>query len=1232
MTVGKRGVILLIACMILLVPTVFAIDLTPTYWWTFNNTVVDVIEGATLSGSGYNTTVKAFGEASLQVRGSWDYDLGSDLLLKDEDLSLNIWVYGDSEIEGGDDIYLVDMQADGSTNEIFFVAYDGTGDVEIGGYCNSEGFVRYTMPYDTYVDEWYMATIVYDYSETNLSVYINGDLVFNDTCTELYNDIGQIDFGHLYGSGESNYLVDEARIFKNYALSESQITSLYDENNAEQDLTNGLISYFSMDEDGTDSVSGYNLTGTGSGAIHSTSEYALGGGSYECMNNRGLGNSHAYPPLGTNNPGKDFTYCSWFKPTHVGTGGSTEFVFTNKDSTGSEKEALRLYDDSSTTLKGETRASSRTGYLTSASTFNNESWTLGCVSRNKDGVLQLWVNGTKVEETGVATSDYDTDAGFRLCSNPAASAGWFYGFVDDVGIWNRQLSSVEMETLWNDGSGNSPLTPVVPSSEITINWTSPENNTQYNSNNLIGGDTLYFNYSFITNKQAPVNCSLYQNGVLNQTSTGLSNNTNYNFNITYGIDTEATHYYQILCEDNESSTLEINRTIYVDLVNPLIISNFVNGSSISGYTNLTGQFNFSDSYLYSINITIDNTKIFSVTELGVQNYIYNMSENVSSYGLGLHNLSVTVADGHTKKKIEEYDYSTWNKELKFSFKEKWYQWNQRWVKIYPKNKNRYAKVMTKKLKDRYTFEFEKKPNENKKNYETYIVESDGYIHIANPTPWKGHLILPAESKWIDFETDEGYNVETNRINDNKVEVKVYGVTKDKIKFNSIGDLNIVTNTYDWTASGQLRLRAFEAINQTNPVNDFTISVNGSTNGTTSNGTFDINDLSAGDYLIGITSPGYVGNSQVISFSGVYQEYNFTLQDFNSFNITFYDEITEALLEGVDINVEFIGDDITYNYTTNTSKLYVSNISSDIYTVRYSANGYVTRSYDIEMENESYNQLELYMLNSSLSSSLTVKVYDSTTTALISGAVVYLQKFYPVDNEYVTVGTYVTGSDGSAYFDISDEDEYYKFVVEYPLGTVRLTTDKQYIQTSPINLYINLESVIGDTFFAQGSITYALSFNDDNREFELTWNDPDLVATQYCFYVKEYGFYGSEIVNSSCSSNSGGSVSLKVPDANETYYALFTAFIDGEEVTIATAWKEFLDDELNAGPFGLFMTAVMMIIFAFLSSINFLSLVFFSGGLIFAKLLGLVSIGWGYVFFIFIGGLILAIVMNARKNR
>jgi hypothetical protein len=380
-----------------------------------------------------------------------------------------------------------------------------------------------------------------------------------------------------------------------------------------------------------------------------------------------------------------------------------------------------------------------------------------------------------------------------------------------------------------------------------------------------------------------------------------------------------------------------------------------------------------------------------------------------------------------------------------------------------------------------------------------------------------------------------------------------------------------------------------------------------------------------------SSDGYATMSELVNFtSGNFSSHQFQIYTTNSINFTIRDEITDVLITD-EVTIEFISDVASYNYTTNTGSKYVDLVTPANYTIRYSSDNYGgPRHVYLTVNNNTFQEQTLYLLNSTIGTETTFVVYDATTLTKLEGAVVSVQRYNQLDNVYTLIGSYTTDISGSAFFDLEHDTELYKILVEYPLGTLKYTSSPMYITSATNNVYIDLYEDPTTTYFNSKDITFSLDYVSATTTIDTTWVDSSAVASNYCLYVKKYGQYSNEVINSSCTTSNSASISLGGLTENTTYYGVLTATIGGEETNLGVVWQTFQDDQLDSGAFGVFMTILLFTMFAFLSMIHSYSVILAGTSLIFAKLLGILAIGWPMIITVLIGSIVLVIIVEMKK--
>ena len=139
-----------------------------------------------------------------------------------------------------------------------------------------------------------------------------------------------------------------------------------------------------------------------------------------------------------------------------------------------------------------------------------------------------------------------------------------------------------------------------------------------------------------------------------------------------------------------------------------------------------------------------------------------------------------------------------------------------------------------------------------------------------------------------------------------------------------------------------------------------------------------------------------------------------------------------------------------------------------------------------------------------------------------------------------------------------------------------------------------------------------------------------MATNYCFELKRYGAYSTNIINSSCSTANSGTITLGKTLNNTVTYAVFKATIGGEDQVIATAWTEVFTDTPEVGVQGIFLTFIVFMVMIFLSQVGAISIILGTLSLLFAKLIGIFTISWPAILGVVFAGILVGLLMGLKK--
>jgi len=254
---------------------------------------------------------------------------------------------------------------------------------------------------------------------------------------------------------------------------------------------------------------------------------------------------------------------------HTGTGGATnhEVVFQHGSNTG-QAQGFNVGIDSSTKVFELTVFENNGVTINDATLIGlNDEFKTGTYQHivltfDGSGNWQVYWNGSiatlsdSVGSVGLPSDDLRIGYGVLYGVN-------YVGGLDEVGLWQRVLTSDEVSDLWNDGTGISYVG--VFNLDPTITMESPEN--YFNTTRILEE----VNYSCADDTNV-TNMTLSFDGVENITTLwGLSNSTGListDFTLDYGY-----HNWSVTCYDDESASA--TETYFINMTNaiPTIATN-----------------------------------------------------------------------------------------------------------------------------------------------------------------------------------------------------------------------------------------------------------------------------------------------------------------------------------------------------------------------------------------------------------------------------------------------------------------------------------------------------------------------------------------------------------------------------------------------------------------------------------------------------------------------------------
>lgn len=152
---------------------------------------------------------------------------------------------------------------------------------------------------------------------------------------------------------------------------------------------------------------------------------------------------------------KKFSIAAWFKTS---TNFADDGLIVDKGGLGTDTSGNNmnygLWMTSSEQLRGGFETSSGSDrYATSPNTYNNGQWHHAVVTYDGTSIVRLYIDGVQVASTTTSSLPEVNNHPLRIGSDSRiVDDDLFIGNIDEVGIWNRALTTTEITNLKNSGT------------------------------------------------------------------------------------------------------------------------------------------------------------------------------------------------------------------------------------------------------------------------------------------------------------------------------------------------------------------------------------------------------------------------------------------------------------------------------------------------------------------------------------------------------------------------------------------------------------------------------------------------------------------------------------------------------------------------------------------------------------------------------------------------------------
>ena len=503
-----------------------------------------------------------------------------------------------------------------STNRYFISKYENF-QASNYGIANNQGQLRVTGNGENVLDcstmegqDWNHYVVIF--KGTSDSVYCYKDNVLVGQSSLIYSPtISNIPliFGGLYGAGSllMSGKLDDIAIY-NRALNEKEITALYTStpiaNVPSYMPKDGLVGYWPFNGNANDE-SGNGNNGTVNGATLTADRNGVANSAFNFIN---VNDYIEIPTANKKFNNQQYTISLWFKSN-----ANNSSVFggpkVNPSIISRCSEQSNIYDNfvvfeinGGINFNSGKSAQVAAGYITDTKIFNNN-WQNIIFSISNDS-SRTYLNGIKVYTQEInGTIDF-LDVPIRLGKSRNLYWKDFEGIIDELGYWNRSLTSEEVKKIFDgcihekaiSNSFNSILLPT--STEIKLSaepqggvfsGTSIENNQFIPSKAKIGSNKVKYNF---------------------KNSQGCADSTLFTMVVADTVGTSCTKYDTITVKNNVYDTVKVTKydTLKVTKFDTVTITN-----NITKYDTITVKNNVYDTVKVTKYDTLKVTKFDTVT-------------------------------------------------------------------------------------------------------------------------------------------------------------------------------------------------------------------------------------------------------------------------------------------------------------------------------------------------------------------------------------------------------------------------------------------------------------------------------------------------------------------------------------------------------------------------------------------------------------------------------------------
>lgn len=276
-------------------------------------------------------------------------------------------------------------------------------------------------------------------------------------------------------------------------------------------------------------------------------------------------------------------------------------------------------------------------------------------------------------------------------------------------------------------------------------------------------------------------------------------------------------------------------------------------------------------------------------------------------------------------------------------------------------------------------------------------------------------------------------------------------------------------------------------------------------------------------------------------------------------------------------IDFIGPS-TANFTTDNGTLFVSNLTTGDYELRYSAASFDKRSFFFSLPAGGSDEIDLFLLNKTLSTLVVVTITDENDNALNASILKVLRIFVDENGVFKTVEMGRANFNGDIPINVELNTQQYRFIVER-FGDVIFSSAETEITGTELKIQIFISGPIFENLAGASNVLTTLTAvgNGSQTNFTFIFTDTANFVQNGCLRVDRLSVGGVVNLCEVCASSTAATLLCQINDTTGQVVAIGTINSSSNIEIIAHSIVRVLTaPDTQVGDLGLFLALMLMI--------------------------------------------------------